>query len=472
MVCRFCNKSSKHLKRCIGCLQVSYCSKECQKEDWSQRHQVECKVAKPLELNMICQTTKSEGKEEKEELKPYKRHNKEEDGKRIELLDCCFVCGSNGELKTCQECHKARYCSRECQKADWKTHKTDCKKEEGGIENHKEQDNETLSICAHCRVKGTHNACEYCSAVFYCSETCQRLDWGRHKTTCKLRTGKTNIPETLTVEQCTLFGLVTPEENNGVDPNDVNVQIGDKELLKGPRFFCNRCKDHPSILTCPNCNSATYCSVLCCDQDKDDHKETCRTIQSQKFQEGPSPFPSSTRLGFIGDTSDKINYLSVNHSPSHSVLPFLQDPLYVQDNADLTLVIERSATSCERAREKIKRKFPNYILITRVREIPMEKISVFGSNICTQPFVFLSYIRRFHGYRGRHNVYLQDSERREIYVSFYLPNDDPLPHFRWSDVVPGKFIAILIPCIHLFRDGSVGLRVDKATNAYIFNVKD
>lgn len=144
----------------------------------------------------------------------------------------------------------------------------------------------------------------------------------------------------------------------------------------------------------------------------------------------------------------------------------------VQDNADLTLVIERSTTSCERAQEKIKRKFPNYILITRIREIPMEKISMLGSNICTQPFIFLSYIRRFHGYRGRHNVYLQDSERREIYVSFYLPNDDPSPHFRWSDVVPGKFIAILFPCIHLFRDGSVGLRVDKATYADIFDIKD
>lgn len=128
MVCRFCNKSSKHLKRCIGCLQVSYCSKECQKEDWSQRHQVECKVAKPLELNMICQTTKSEVKEEKEELIPYKRHNKEEDGNSIELLDCCWVCGSNGDLKTCKECHKKRYCSRECQKADWKLIKLTARK--------------------------------------------------------------------------------------------------------------------------------------------------------------------------------------------------------------------------------------------------------------------------------------------------------------------------------------------------------
>lgn len=107
---------------------MSYCSKECQKEDWSQRHQVECKVAKPLELNMICQTTKSEAKEEKEELIPYKRHNKAEDGKSIELLDCCWVCRRNGELKTCKECHKTRYCSRECQKADWKLIKLTARK--------------------------------------------------------------------------------------------------------------------------------------------------------------------------------------------------------------------------------------------------------------------------------------------------------------------------------------------------------
>lgn len=315
----------------------------------------------------------------------------------------------NADLKCCKECHKIKYCSRECQRVDWKTHKTNCKKEKGETENDGEKDDETLSICAHCRVKGTHNACENCSAVFYCSEYCQRLDWGKHKTACKLRTGKTKTPETLTVEQCTLFGLVTPEENNGVDPNDVHIQTGDKQLLEGLRFFCNRCKDQPSTLTCSNCNSATYCSVFCCDQDKDDHKETCRTIQAQKFQEGPSPFPSSTTLGFNGDKEVKMNICSVTRAPSHSVLPFLQDPLYVEDNADLALVIERSATYCERAREKIKRKFPNYVLITRVREIPMEKISVCGSNICTQPFVFLSYIRRFHGYRGRHNVYLQAS---------------------------------------------------------------
>lgn len=66
----------------------------------------------------------------------------------------------------------------------------------------------------------------------------------------------------------------------------------------------------------------------------------------------------------------------------------------------------------------------------------------------------------------------KDSDRREIYVSFYLPNDDPAPHFQWSDIVPGKFIAILFPCIHFFVDKTVGMRVDKASNVYCFDVED
>lgn len=120
---------------------------------------------KPVERDMTYQT-KSEVKDGKEEQKPYKRQNKTKDGKSSEFLDCCSVCGKNADLKTCKECHKIKYCSRECQRVDWNTHKTNCKKEKGETENDGEKDDETLSICAHCRVKGTHNACENCSAVF------------------------------------------------------------------------------------------------------------------------------------------------------------------------------------------------------------------------------------------------------------------------------------------------------------------
>ncbi|KOS46579.1 hypothetical protein ACN38_g2487 [Penicillium nordicum] len=44
----------------------------------------------------------------------------------------CQVCGKDEEakgsaLRNCSRCHKAKYCSRDCQKADWKKHKKVCK---------------------------------------------------------------------------------------------------------------------------------------------------------------------------------------------------------------------------------------------------------------------------------------------------------------------------------------------------------
>ena len=46
--------------------------------------------------------------------------------------DRCQMCGKaraadGGSLKRCQRCHEAKYCSAECQKKDWKTHRMECK---------------------------------------------------------------------------------------------------------------------------------------------------------------------------------------------------------------------------------------------------------------------------------------------------------------------------------------------------------
>lgn len=35
-------------------------------------------------------------------------------------LEKCAVCGSFDKLKACQRCEKQKYCSVQCQKADWK----------------------------------------------------------------------------------------------------------------------------------------------------------------------------------------------------------------------------------------------------------------------------------------------------------------------------------------------------------------
>ncbi|KAG8720900.1 hypothetical protein FRC09_008807 [Ceratobasidium sp. 395] len=47
---------------------------------------------------------------------------------RLQLTNVCWTCSGSGtpELLTCSECKRARYCSTECQRQDWKSHKKNC----------------------------------------------------------------------------------------------------------------------------------------------------------------------------------------------------------------------------------------------------------------------------------------------------------------------------------------------------------
>lgn len=56
---------------------------------------------------------------------------KKEPGSSKDTTPTCKGCGSkegknSQELKSCAKCKRAKYCSRECQKSDWKKHKTAC----------------------------------------------------------------------------------------------------------------------------------------------------------------------------------------------------------------------------------------------------------------------------------------------------------------------------------------------------------
>lgn len=48
-------------------------------------------------------------------------------GGRYRIPDECEKCHSTENLRECSKCHHAAYCSRECQVADWSTHKNLCK---------------------------------------------------------------------------------------------------------------------------------------------------------------------------------------------------------------------------------------------------------------------------------------------------------------------------------------------------------
>ena len=117
----------------------------------------------------------------------------------------CLSCGERkGNLKTCTGCDKAKYCGKECQKRHWKVHKKECKsaqtkdkQPQDGTE-HREKppmapryddskdaaQNQKQPKCSGCEKE--HQSLRYCPChkVAYCSQTCQRMDWVRHKTNC------------------------------------------------------------------------------------------------------------------------------------------------------------------------------------------------------------------------------------------------------------------------------------------------
>ncbi|XP_056009561.1 uncharacterized protein LOC125680749 isoform X2 [Ostrea edulis] len=447
--CHFCGKPSDQLKKCSGCSAVLYCSRKCQRSDWTRRHKTECSKTIDVDSGIDNEL------EEREAI--YDRAaDFEKDADKI-TRETCSLCGVEGQMKTCNRCRKQKYCSEKCQKKDWKRHKSECSKADIA--------EELSPICAHCKCKNNSLVCSQCRAVYYCSQSCQSSDWKKHKMSCRGGRLQTTVRETLSDMDCYIMGLVKPEEQGGRNRND--IIFSPEEIKKYTEFSCNRCKSAAGNVLCPNCRSVVYCSEICRELDKSKHSTMCTNLQML--------IPISEQKIFFtigGDIGSKGSKGTMVSSPSHAQLSLQGNPAFFADGADMNLIIERTANACAKAIEKTKREFARYTLITRVKEIPVEQKGPFASNICAIPNVFLAYIRRFHSYRGRHNVFLQDSERREIYVSFYLPNDDPTPYFKWEDIVPGKFIAILFPCIHFFADSTVGLRVDKAKHVYCFDVQD
>lgn len=152
--CSHCNVQMKLslLKKCGKCCGVYYCSPECQGKDW-ETHKEKCK----------------------EYVKLIKNNIRPEEAKYI-----CANClkHSAKEYKCCTECKRVYYCSQECQKKDWETHKEKCKLYVG----------KELRTCVNCFKYSDegYKCCSRCKKVYYCSRRCRRMHWKKeHKDNCQ-----------------------------------------------------------------------------------------------------------------------------------------------------------------------------------------------------------------------------------------------------------------------------------------------
>ncbi|XP_076435618.1 uncharacterized protein LOC143275422 [Babylonia areolata] len=103
------------IRICTGCHVTGYCSRECQRRHW-KRHKKECR---------------SVSEKESVTAGPREATNRvSEDGSSADgHFKTCQKCGIQRlEMKKCGSCQQVTYCSRDCQRADWKTHRDTCRK--------------------------------------------------------------------------------------------------------------------------------------------------------------------------------------------------------------------------------------------------------------------------------------------------------------------------------------------------------
>ncbi|EMD89464.1 hypothetical protein COCC4DRAFT_76291 [Bipolaris maydis ATCC 48331] len=112
-LCYYCWDISSNLKRCIACKRVSYCSVECQKQDWNRNHKQICK--KLVTLNKQKRYVPSAGRHWRE----Y-REEQELEFSKSGTMDPCelgTLIGRESQLEdganlnACQYCHLTSFCT-------------------------------------------------------------------------------------------------------------------------------------------------------------------------------------------------------------------------------------------------------------------------------------------------------------------------------------------------------------------------
>lgn len=161
-------------------------------------------------------------------------------------LDFTLTCANCPKIQTaalmllnCTGCYNVQYCSKECQKKNWKVHKTTCKPAAPV----QEEVDTSLKACQSCSKMETvakrMDRCSGCLMAPYCSVECQKADWRKHKQFCVI----------------------------------VQSHLSRKDE-------CYSCRvDTNLVRACSGCMTALYCSTTCQNEDWKNHREICKIIQ-------------------------------------------------------------------------------------------------------------------------------------------------------------------------------------------------
>ena len=196
--------------------------------------------------------------------------------------ECANCKKAQSNLKKCGACGKVRYCSKECQRAHWKEHKSNCKPSSRAPTT-------TPTSCVQCKKQCICIPCS-CGSVFYCSAYCQRLDWPLHKDKCtstpsagSKNTGNEKISESITftenkkqdtegIEE----GIIEPQESSAMHGSTHSLDTI-REHSSSITEICSYCKKKHSVMKnrC-GCGKVQYCGKECKTKHRKEHKLVCQ----------------------------------------------------------------------------------------------------------------------------------------------------------------------------------------------------
>lgn len=324
-------------------------------------------------------------------------------------------------------------------------------------------------VCQQCRKSSSNlSRCTGCYKVYYCSKHCQKANWkSGHREQCKGSKSAKSTTGVYPRDEKETEKISTPCETDaaGFVKRESPVQNTESEMDSSGPDKCHICNKTGHLKSCARCKKASYCSKDCQIKDWAQHKNVCESefdghIKTKGFIEKEKEKQKEKK------GSANIIFNSIANARDRTFLPFVD---LLKDVYDVDMAERKRALDKEfnRAMSTAKKFYPFLDLIDDLDYMPSE---FFGMRPSQSDIVLVAFISRHHHFRQRHCVYIEDRYGQELYVAFYLDFDNPCPFFTWSDLRPGRFICIRDPCRHYFMDGSVGIRVDEASDVKIFNV--
>ncbi|XP_076454442.1 uncharacterized protein LOC143289327 [Babylonia areolata] len=452
--CAHCGLPGVALPRCTVCWAVRYCSRDCQRRHWP-RHKRAC--VRPEE-------GQGNGQWEREKKKDKKK--RKEGGKK-----------SSPDRKTPSPT------STTPPPAAAAVGKEEEGEGEGGARSAGEgppttscppplPGNSLQDVCKTCKTKIEETVrCERCQDVTYCSRDCRRADWLTHRMTCKPVTPAAESPDEKEHSRM-------PEETDGAEtsqpedgclplesaPEEDEAQTGEKDagaLVSSEQAeeddddvkTCLACKaKKKDMKKCGRCQSVTYCSRDCQRADWPSHKVTCHPMEvltTDGYRE--------TERRERAERARQEEIINLANVIRHS-------------HRFLHMFDQRQRLSWQEARARARGLFPLQRIVTDFKELDSDFMGIpfltFNPMMLGAGEVAVGRLTTpyFHPFRPARRV--EDVNGMSVYVIFYM--DCPSwPYFQFSQFKEGNFICIQGAFLHMFADGSVGFRIDDASEVRI-----